>query len=321
MSKSTLWKVIRRLGFKYNDSKENTEDGAWEISDDIAKDLTSENITEHIAEEVSENMADYRSKISDTTFIESVKMLSATEEAERIEEQVELKKVEKIVKKNAKRAKKEATGPPPPRHGTLTSEEIKELTCDVCGYVAQSTQGYNHHYKNHKVCSLCGVVFEGRNRQKLLERHVKKCGNPEKQKQSYQCQNCQKNFEFQSYFNRHKQTSKCRHFYNDPENNAGGPVPGGVKEETTLATMTTVSVTENEIKKLDILDQISEEDYQIPSGHATVVDIPESHELSNATTETVTEQTIAVMNQDIKISSAATGVSIEEAIQDVTSIP
>ena len=72
---------------------------------------------------------------------------------------------------------------------------------------------------------------------------------------------------------------------------------------------------------MDILDQISEEDYQIPSGHAAVVDIPESHELSNATTETVTEQTIAVMNQDIKISSAATGVSIEEAIQDVTSIP
>ena len=62
MSKTTLWKAVRRLGFKYHDSKDSSEEGSWEITHEIAK--TVENISEHIAEEVTENFSEKAAKIA-----------------------------------------------------------------------------------------------------------------------------------------------------------------------------------------------------------------------------------------------------------------
>ena len=78
--------------------------------------------------------------------------------------------------------------------------------------MAKSSSAYANHYKSHKNCDICSKQFVGRNAQRALDRHKKKCGadNATKNKPIYECAVCHKKFEFKSYWNRHVEQSKCR---------------------------------------------------------------------------------------------------------------
>ena len=195
MSKSTLWKIVHCLGFKYNDSKEgSTDEGTWEITDDIRhKNYTAQNMTERIAEEISESKSEDQANI------------------EKIKERISLKPP-RPKKTSSSGISKEKADTKIKKKIVKTLVDKKQLTCNICGFVAKSSSAYANHYKSHKNCDLCEKGFVGRNAQRALDRHKKKCGadNVTKNKPNYQCAVCHKNFEFKSYWNRHVEQSKCR---------------------------------------------------------------------------------------------------------------
>ena len=114
MSKSTLWKIVHCLGFKYNDSKEGgTDEGAWEITDvDTRKNYTAENMTERIAEEISESKS---------------------------EDQDNIQKVKKRISLKPPRPEKISSGSSKEKVGTKIKKKVvktvvdkKQLTCNIC---------------------------------------------------------------------------------------------------------------------------------------------------------------------------------------------
>lgn len=184
------------LGFKYNYSKEgNTDEGTWEITGDVdtRKNYTAENMTERIAEEISESKSEDQASI------------------QKIKERISLKppKPEKLSSSSGSSNK---VGTKIKKKLVKAVVDKKQLTCNICGFVAKSSSAYANHYKSHKNCDLCEKQFVGRNAQRALDRHKKKCGadNVTKNKPIYQCAVCQKKFDFKSYWNRHIEQSKCR---------------------------------------------------------------------------------------------------------------
>ena len=240
MSKSTLWKVIRRLGFKYHDSKENPEDGSWEITEDI----TVKNFNQQIAEEITENI------VLNKPNIVVIKQVPVTENnIETVtEEKLTSQRVVSVLKPKKKRIKKKV------KVEITPDDDMKEIVCEICGFVGKDDKEYNKHFSSHKYCHKCGALFEGRNASRSLKRHITQCGviKPEKLKEKFECLKCHKKFEFKSYLTRHSLSSKCSKIEN-PENFAETETTSALESETELMETVEKSITEeNSVLEKDL---------------------------------------------------------------------
>merc|ERR1711993_99885 len=131
---------------------------------------------------------------------------------------------------------------------------MKEIVCEICGFVGKDDKEYNKHFSSHKYCHKCGALFEGRNASRSLKRHITQCGviKPEKLKEKFECLKCHKKFEFKSYLTRHSLSSKCSKIEN-PENFAETETTSALESETELMETVEKSVKEeNYVEEKDL---------------------------------------------------------------------